>query len=408
MAKTMLTLMGLEDASELTPRQEALLRNAEVIAGPPRWLQSLSGYAASLEPLSGNLVDWLLKLEKLSQERETVVLASGDPNYYGLAQKLLAVVPPERVSVWPATTTVQKAFARLKTTWAGAEVVSLHGRDGDWPQLYSALYRAGRPASPGRVAVYTDPRNSPDAIARALLARGARGWDMTVLENLGAPDERIVQLALAEAERERFAPLNLVVLQRNQAFLPTTIGAPEEDYLHEKGLITKREVRALALGLLSLSGAETLWDIGAGSGSVSAEAGSLLSRGAVYGLEKNPDRLRDARENAARRGLFHVEFRLGEALELLEGLPRPDRIFLGGGGEDLPQLIQKGREKLNSPGIVVASTISLRSLGLATEALTHNRALPEIYQVSSARQEPLGKSFYFKPGNQVYLVKGVF
>ncbi|MDR1080922.1 MAG: precorrin-6y C5,15-methyltransferase (decarboxylating) subunit CbiE, partial [Deltaproteobacteria bacterium] len=236
-----LDLVGLDRADDLPPGIRRLLERADVIAGPARWMTELDAFPAEKLPLAGGLDAWLGELEARSRKLRCVALASGDPNFYGLARKLLTIVPPERTVVHPSTTTVQKAFARLKTTWAGAEVESLHGRDG-WRALFAALFRAGRGHAAGRVAVYTDPSSTPGEIARRALARGCSGsWGMTVFEDLDAPGEKVTGLTLEEASGRKFSDLNLVVLTRLKPLGELAVGLPESAYEHEAGLITKSE-----------------------------------------------------------------------------------------------------------------------------------------------------------------------
>ncbi|MDR1313379.1 MAG: precorrin-6y C5,15-methyltransferase (decarboxylating) subunit CbiE [Deltaproteobacteria bacterium] len=401
-------LVGLDRADDLAPGVLAILREAELIAGPPRWMSELEGFPARKLELTGGLDPWLRELERESRTRPCVALASGDPNFYGLAKRLMAVVPPERTFIHPSTTTVQKAFARLKTTWAGAEVESLHGRDG-WRALYSAVFRAGRAHSAGSVAVYTDPANSPDLVARRLIGRGCAGaWTMAVFENLDSPGEKASELSLEEAAGGAFAPLNLVVLRRAKPFRPLTLGAPEGAYEHEQGLITKSEIRAAALGAMRLEGAETFWDIGCGSGSVSLEAGLLLPRGAVWAVEREPGRALQAGRNRAAYGCAHVEILQGEALDLIPGLPDPDRVFIGGSGKDLEEVAAAARKRLSPGGVITASVVTHASLGGAVRALSGPSGPPAVLQLSCARSRELSGSFYFTPLNQVYLVTASF
>jgi precorrin-6Y C5,15-methyltransferase (decarboxylating) len=403
-----LDLVGLDRADDLAPGILRLLEEADVIAGPARWLDELEGFPAEKLPLSGGLDAWLRELETRSRSLRCVALASGDPNFYGLARKLLTVVPPERTVIRPSTTTVQKAFARMKETWAGAEVVSLHGRDG-WAALFSALFRAGRPGAAGRVAVYTDPSSTPGEIARRATGRGCSGsWSMTVFEDLDAPGERVTALSLEEAAAREFSALNLAVLLLARPPAPLSLGLPESAYEHEAGLITKSEIRSAALGTLGLCGHETLWDIGAGSGSVSVEAGLLLPRGAVWAVEREEARAGQARANRARYGCCHVEILRGEALELIPSLPDPDRVFIGGSGKDLEAVIAAARARLSPGGTITASVVTHGSLGAAARALSGPGGPPSVLQISCSRSRELSGSFYFTPLNQVYLVTNAF
>ncbi|MDR2459293.1 MAG: precorrin-6y C5,15-methyltransferase (decarboxylating) subunit CbiE [Deltaproteobacteria bacterium] len=402
-----LTLLGLDDIEDTTLKVKRLFQRADVVAGPQRWLKDLKDFQGETLPLTGKLDLWLADINSLSRSKKVLVLASGDPNFYGLARKLLTFVPGDRVTIIPSTTTVQKAFARINTTWAGALVESLHGRDA-FRNLYNALYRAGGHMLPGFLALYTDPQNTPGLIAKKLLERDQDAWEMIVFEDLDQETEKITTLSLNEAATRNFSPLNLTVLKRTREIAPVLIGAPEQAYEHEAGMITKSEVRAVALSLLELKGTETLWDIGSGSGSVSIEAAALLSYGQIVAVEKNPERLLQARANRKKYACAQVDFREGEVLDLIDSLPKPDRIFVGGGGSDLSLILEEGKRRLVTGGIIVASVISLASLTEAAKALTGPNGPPSVVQLSAARSQALAGSFYFKPQNQIYLVKGSF
>ncbi|MDR1080783.1 MAG: precorrin-6Y C5,15-methyltransferase (decarboxylating) subunit CbiT, partial [Deltaproteobacteria bacterium] len=168
------------------------------------------------------------------------------------------------------------------------------------------------------------------------------------------------------------------------------------------------EIRAAALGTLRLTGSETLWDIGAGSGSVSMEAGLLLPRGAVCAVEREGARVIQAEANRARFGCAHVEILRGEALDVLPTLPRPDRVFIGGSGRDLSQVVAASRARLSPGGIITASVVTHASLGTAAGALRGPSGPPSVLQISCSRSRELGGSFYFTPLNQVYLVTNTF
>ena len=173
--------MGPQD---LTPRQREVIEAAQVLAGGQRLLGQFPGHAGQRLPLRADLASWLDQVALAASEREVVVLASGDPLFFGVGRSLLERLGPEGVEILPNLTALQAAFALLKEPWQDARVVSLHG-DRDWRALWWALPGAER------VAVFSDPRNTPGALARALLERDQIHWEVLVLENLGGPDQRV-------------------------------------------------------------------------------------------------------------------------------------------------------------------------------------------------------------------------
>ena len=400
-------LIGLSpDLKWLPPAARDLIEEADVLGGGDRLLRLFPEVRAARLPLRAPLEDWLKELKALDEEgKKVVVLTSGDPNHYGLARKLLTIIDPEKVTISPAPTVIQGAFARLKASWERIEVVSLHGRDSQ-DTLWSAIFRAGRSSGPGFVAVYTDPDNTPAVIARRLMERGLENWRLTVFEDLGAREERWASWSLPEAAQHEFSPLNLVVLESLKRPAHISPGMPEKSFAHEAGLITKREIRLVALGLLELVPHHTLWDLGAGSGSVSIEAASLLPYGSVQAVEKSTARARQIAANRAFFGAAQVEITEGDCLAATAHLPPPDRVFIGGGGVDIPEIIKAARARLRPQGLILANVVSLDSLNLATRAISRAGLELSVTQIQAARSEPLGDSLMLKPLNQVWLVKG--
>jgi precorrin-6Y C5,15-methyltransferase (decarboxylating) len=381
---------------------QELLMEAEVLAGPQRLMEFFPDFSGPKCPLKGSLDAWLNELKNLVKDFNLMVLASGDPNFFGLAQKLLIVIDPERVRLWPGTTMIQKAFALMKKTWAGVETVSLHGRS-SWREFWAAVFRVNQKGT--YLAVYTDPQNSPAVLAKALLSRGQDRLKMWVFEDLATVDEKVSYLTLDQAAQSSFSPLNLVVLAAEEVGQRVILGRAEEDYVPEKGLITKKEIRLVALGLLELAGQETFWDIGAGSGSVSVEAARLLTEGEIWALEKNPERANRIKANQSRYGLAHLSVVEGQAPEALDKLPDPDRVFVGGGGENLEAILLATRKRLKPGGIIVTAIIDPNHLTLATKVLAHG-TVPEVSYIAAARSQALGPGYYLKPLSPIWLVKG--
>lgn len=402
-----LHLIGLTPERRwIPPAAMEIIDRADVLAGTDRLLEMFPEHKSRAVRLKPPLYAWLRDLKaRLDGGEKVVVLTGGDPNYFGLAKKLLTVFDPGQVCVIPAVTVVQQAFARLKVSWERTEVVSLHGREVS-PHFWSALYRASHYSGSGYLAVYTDEENTPTNIAKRLLGRGQHNWRMMVFEDLGAPDERVSTWSLFEAKLRKFSSLNLVVLECLKPPAPITLGMPESVYVHEAGLITKREIRVVTLGLLELQPYHTMWDLGAGSGSVSIEAAALLPHGSIWSVEKSPLRSEQIAANRAYFGASQVEIIEDEALAAIPHLPAPDRVFVGGGGDRLGDIIAAARDKLKPKGVIVANVLTVDALRLATTTMRELGLEMSVTQLQAARSEPLGDSMYLKALNQVWIVRG--
>ncbi|MDR1043727.1 MAG: precorrin-6y C5,15-methyltransferase (decarboxylating) subunit CbiE [Candidatus Adiutrix sp.] len=402
-----LNLVGLIPKPDwLPPAVARIIDGADILAGTDRLLDLFPNFSGEKLLLGSPLEAWLEKLKLLMAEgRKLTVLTSGDPNYFGLAKKLLTVFAPDQVNIIPSTTVVQQAFARLKVSWERTEVVSLHGRD-SLTDFWSALYRASHYPGSGYLAIYTDPDNNPGVIAKRLLGRGQQNWRMWVFEDLDSPDERVSAWTLFDAKLRKFSPLNLVVLECLKAPAPIFPGMPESVFVHEAGLITKREARAAALGLLELRPYHTFWDLGAGSGSISIEAAALLTHGSIWAVEKSPLRSEQITANRAYFGATQVEVIEDDALAAVLHLPQPDRVFVGGGGPDLGLIIQGARSRLKPEGLIVANVLTVEAFRQATTAMTELGLEMSITQLQASRSEPLGESLFLKPQNQIWLIRG--
>lgn len=383
---------------DLSPVRLDLIFGAEVLAGGARLLEMFPEHTGSKLALKGGLEAWLDRIAEAARNEKVVVLASGDPGFFGAAAFLVRRFGQENVRTHPGISALQAAFARLNQPWEDVTPVSLHGRgwNGLWPLLRVS----------DRIALYTDPHNTPDLVARKLIDRGQKYWRMHVLEDLGQDSERMRGLSLDEAARAEFSPLNVVVLVRESEPAPLCLGTPDEAFVHEAGLITKAEVRAVALAMLSLKPGPALWDLGAGCGSVGLEATLLLGSGRVTAVEKNPDRVEMIQANRARFGAANLDIVAGEMPGALAGLDRPDRVFIGGGGADLAAIIRASAEALQPEGLIVVSAVGLASMETARRTLAETGFEVDEVEIQASRSRPLGRDVYLKALNPVRLIRG--
>ena len=323
-----ITVIGM-DGGPLPPGACDALARAEVVVGGRRHLAAAPVPAAA-ERLELGPVE--PALEKLAG-RSAVLLASGDPGFFGIV-RLLRERGHEPV-VLPACSSIQLLFARSGRSWDDVAVVSAHGRSLG-PAVNVCRAR-------GATAVLTAPGAGPAEIGAAL-----EGWPRTlvVAEDLGGAGERLTTLPAAEAADRDWDPLNVVLCLRDPQAVPARgwhaggeptpppggWALPDGAFEHRAGMVTKAEVRAVALARLAPRPGELVWDVGAGSGSVAVECARLGA--AALAVERRDDDAARVSANAAGHG---VEVRVvrGEAPAALAGLPRPDAVFVGGGGPEV-------------------------------------------------------------------------
>jgi precorrin-6B C5,15-methyltransferase / cobalt-precorrin-6B C5,C15-methyltransferase len=353
--------------------------------------------------------------EAIAAARPVVVLASGDPLCFGIAAPLAACLGRERLRILPARSCIQLAAARLGLAWQDARIVSAHAGDsGEWApgarHDHALAPLAAALAHAGKLICLTSPANDPARIARLLLAAGlGEAFLVDVAARLGHTDECVTcDLTPAEAANSVFAQPNVVVLRRLQA-LPARarFGHPDEAYQQrqpQRGLITRREVRAVSLAQLRLAPDDLVWDLGAGSGSVGIEAAQLCPDGHVYAIEKNPDDYANAVANARHFGVLNYTPQLGRAPAGLAGWPDPDAVFIGGSGGELAALIALCLARLRPGGRLVMNFVTLENLGAATACLRAAGLAWELVQLSAARSRPIRDLNRLVAENPVWIV----
>jgi precorrin-6Y C5,15-methyltransferase (decarboxylating) len=394
--------IGHDGPAGLAPQARAHVAAARVLAGGRRHLDFFADWPGERIVLAGDLGAGVARLRACYRQEKTVVLASGDPLFYGIGKLLLEAFPRDELLFLPAVSSVQLAFARVKEPWHDAVVVSLHGRP------LEALLPALR-AREGKIAVLTDPCNGPAAIAELLRGTGAaEDYALWVCENLGGPDERLSRHRPTALLQDDFSPLNVVLLLREPGeTVPDVplLGIPEEALLHRGDLITRREVRLLALCRLELRPGEVLWDVGAGSGSVAIEAARLSPALDVYAVERDPDAFGRLRTNL-RRFAPGVQAVAGAAPAALAGLPDPDAVFVGGSGGALAGILAEVGRRLRPGGRVVLCCISVENFAAAWARLGELGLGPEATSVQLARSRPLGRLHCLEPDSLLFLLRG--
>jgi precorrin-6Y C5,15-methyltransferase (decarboxylating) len=391
--------IGQEGPVGLGPEARAFLAGAEVLAGGRRHLAFFPDFAGEKITMAGDLVAWIEKLRRRDRARKTVVLATGDPLFYGIGRVLLAAFPKEELRFVPHVGSVALAFARIKESWCDATVVSLHGRP--LPDLLPAL-RKRKP----KIAIFTDAANNPAAIARLLRDEGlGEDYDLWVCENLGSAQERVTRWSPTELLHNDFATLNLVVLLAKVGRIANPpyplLGLPESSLAH-RGLITRREVRLSALCYLELHAGDVLWDVGAGSGSVSVEAARLSPALTIFAIDKEPAHLR---ENVAAFALDNIRVIAGEAPECLAGMDDPDAVFVGGSGGKLAAILDHVLHRLKPRGRLVVSCITLETLAQAWNLLSERGLDPHATSIQLAHSRPLGSLHCLEPEHPIFLVR---
>ena len=390
--------IGDDGLDGLGARARSLIANARTLYGGTRQLAMVADTRARRVDLSTSYTAALEELVSGACGAGAVVLASGDPMLFGIGSTLARHfgAAPERLEVIPHASSVQLALARL-------------GEPAHEVAVLTALARPLRPVlaagmAAQRFAVLLDPTHSAATVARAFLDAGMEDARAAVCGRLEGADERITRGTLSSVAAGTFDPLSILVVLRDRAEVDRQprAGIPDAAFAHRAGLITKPEVRVLAIAALQLRPADTLWDIGAGSGSIGIEAASLLPRGAVHAVERDAEQIAFIETNRVRFRAPQVEAVHGAAPDALDTLLDPDAVFIGGGGAMLPAILEVVMRRLRAGGRVVITLATLERLAPTLDAL--KAWSPELRQVSIAHGVPLADGTRLDPANPILLV----
>jgi precorrin-6Y C5,15-methyltransferase (decarboxylating) len=394
--------IGENGAAGLSQETLERIERADLLVGGERQLAFFPAVAGEKRTLKSGLSAVVEELGRLREEKDIVVLASGDPLFFGIAGYLSAKLGAEHLDILPHLSSVQLAFARLGESWQDAVLESVHGR----PMTGLAQRIDGQ----NKVALLTDERNHPAAVAAYLLHYGMTEYDAFVGEHLGGPDETYRHWTLEEMAQGEFQPLNVVILRRRKDAPPIRRGFGFEDAeFHqrkpEKGLITKREVRVFSLSELRLTERSVVWDIGAGSGSVAVECARLAKYGQVFAIEKNEGDLANVEANKIK---FRTDFPVihAKAPVGLDELPDPDAVFIGGSGGELAELIRLCASRLRTDGRIVVNAATIETLHDGMKAMQEAGLKPSVTLLQTARSKPILNMTRFEGLNPIYVITG--
>ncbi|GHB29496.1 precorrin-6y C5,15-methyltransferase subunit CbiE [Streptomyces viridiviolaceus] len=399
----MITVVGTGTGA---PPPEDVLAGAELVVGGRRHLDAVRLPGTAERVVLGPLAPALDTVaEYVGKERPVVVLASGDPGFFGIVRALAERFGPERLDVRPGVSSVAAAFARVGLPWDDAVVASAHGRE-----LRTAVNVCR--AHP-KVAVLTGPGTGPAELGAALRADPRI---LVVASGLGSARERVERVTPAEAAARDWGTAVSVVLclDERRALGPVrAVAGPlvesagwaldEAAFAHRDSMITKFEVRALALARLGPRPGDLVWDVGAGSGSVGVECARLGA--AVTAVEKTRDGVERIRANAAAHGV-DVRVVHGAAPAVLSDLDDPDAVFVGGGGRELPAVVTACARRARRS--VVVAMAALDRVPAARAALLGAGLECDGVLLQSSRLAPLpGDVTRLAATNPVFLLWGV-
>jgi len=398
--------IGENGLDGLTAAARQLIEKAELLVGESHTLALVPESETPRLEVGTSFDEAVGRIEKDADKR-VVVLASGDPLFYGVARYLCDRLGKERFEVVPHVSTMQLAFARVKESWEEAFLTNLatHGLHGVVDQIRGAE----------KVGLFTSETFPPSAVARAMLDLQIDYFTAYVCENLNSPDERVTRGELSELVDQEFSPLNVMILVRKpnvpdrpvESVGKRLFGNPDDAFLQSKpkrALLTPREVRAMALAELDLGPTSVVWDIGAGSGSVAIEAAQIARDGSVFAVEQDLEDHQLILENAERFGVKNLVPVLGRAPEAWSDLPQPDAIFVGGSGSGISRLVEAAYERLRVGGRLVATMGSLDNVAETHQLLQARCSGANVWMINLARGTYQMERVRFESLNPTFLI----
>jgi precorrin-6Y C5,15-methyltransferase (decarboxylating) len=380
--------IGDDGLAGLSPAARALVDEAEVLVGGARHLAMLADdrrehlqWPCPFDPLVPEL--------EQRRGRRVCVLATGDPSFFGVAPLLGRHFEADEMRVVPAPSAFSLACARLGWSALDVDTVSLHGRP------LETLHPFVQPGA--RVLILSRDGDTPARVASLLRERGYAGSRLTVFEHMGSGKEKRITHTAASWPAQRPADLNTIALQcvagEEAVTLPCAAGLPDDAYEHD-GQLTKREVRALTLASLAPGPGQTLWDIGAGCGSVAIEWLRVARRARAIAVEKTASRCELIRRNANALGVPSVEVIEAVAPAPLAGLATPDAVFVGG-GIVAPGVMDGCWSALPAGGRLVANAVSVEAERVLAD--WQQKVDGTLVRLSVSRLSPVGRFHAWRP-----------
>lgn len=397
----MVTLIGMGSGTPelLTAQGLAALQSADLIIGAKRLLEHLpTGCTENRKALykPENILSCLSEFPAAN----AALLYSGDTGFHSGASKLLPMLRAFGIStrVLPGISSVQLLSAAIGRPWQDWKLVSAHGCACD--PAAECLTAEGRP-----VFFLTGGTETPATLCAKLADAGLGDAHGIIGENLGTPQEHLAFGTAQTLAANACAPLSVLLIEHTVLPARRAPGFPDDAFIRGEVPMTKQEVRAAALAKLAVRPTDTLWDVGAGTGSVSVELALAAPRGHVYAVECAPDACALIRQNREKFHAYNLSLIEGTAPQVLADLPAPDAVFIGGTKGSMAEVVDAALAK-NPNARLCISAIALETLSAAIAALAAHGQTVEVTQLAVSRTRPAGKLHLLMANNPIFLITG--
>lgn len=376
----------------LTTQAQAAIARSGLLVGSGRMLRDLAAAKNAAEAVTPEAIAHAIKTAECG---EVSVLFSGDSGFYSGARILLPMLGNCEIEVFPGISSLQHFAAAIRRPWQDWNLYSAHGTECD---VVGAVCR-GKPAF-----FLTGGKLGPAELCQTLTEAGLGELQVTVGEDLGTPGERVTVTCAGRLAEHSVSPLSVLLCEAAPRPSRRTGGLPDEVFERADRIpMTKQLVRAAILAKLAVEPDDLCWDIGSGTGSVSIEM--ALQARAVYGVENNPAALELAERNRKKHGAWNLRLVGGTAPEVLAGLPAPDKVFIGGSGGRLREILDAVK-RANPSARICISAIALETAAEGLAELKEKGYRTEMSQLSVCSGKEAGDLTLMLAQNPVWLIVG--
>ncbi len=381
---------GVGSENLLTQQARTIIENSALVLANPRLYQDLGHLNKNTVSVE---VNDLQQAVNSATEDSICILASGDVGFYSISKRLKKLFP--EAEMINGIGSLQYFAAKLGIAYDDLKIVSLHGRD--ISVIPFVCYNK-------RVFALTGGKYTVPAIISQLVECGLGRVELYIGENLSGPDEKITKGSPEELQNREFSKLSVMVIINENSVNPF-MGIRDEAFIRGKVPMTKEDIRSLSIVKLDIQPGDTVYDIGAGTGSVAVEAARKAFEGTVYGIEHNVQAVELINQNRIKHGAYNLQVIHGSAPEALEELPTPDKAFIGGTQGNMLNIIRLLKTK-NPDVKIVINAVTLETLNSALSCLKDCGFDTEVSCINAAVSEKLGKYTMLKAQNPVYIITG--
>lgn len=388
--KIFVIAMGMGDPDTMTVGAQSAIESCDLLIGAKRLLAPYN-YKTCLPFIAAQDIATAIKAH---QTGAVGVLLSGDVGFYSGAKQLLPLLEGYDVTVISGVSSVQYFCGKCLTPWQDCHLISAHGRS------HNAV---GDIQCHGKSFVLLGSNFTPTDLVRQLVSHGLGACTVTIGENLSYHNERITTGTAHQLVGQVFDTLAVALVVNENPIVSPSGGLSDDAFLRGKVPMTKEEIRVLSLSKLAVAPHHTVWDVGAGTGSVTVELAYKACAGQVFAVEQKGEAVALLHENKAKFALPNIAIVEGKAPEALVDLPAPDRVFIGGSSGNLEEIVTLIFGK-NPKARLVITAVTIETLAQATALFAKLKLPVDLVQLSATRTRMVGNYHLMDAQNPVWVI----